>query len=124
MATEQPGFKIGTLFAGADLRTHQFKFVKLNASGQVILCSVAGEKTIGVLQNKPNTGEVADIMPLGQSKLHCGAAVAAGAQIMTDASGRAITAATTGSTIQGWAFEAGAAAAEIVSGYVGVVGVV
>jgi hypothetical protein len=116
MATQTPGINIGSQLAGADLRTAQFKFVKLNGSGQVVIASAAGEKVLGVLQNKPNTGEVADVMLIGVTKLISGAAVTAGALVMTDANAKAITAATTGSTIAGWALEtAGSGAADVIT---------
>jgi hypothetical protein len=46
--------------AAANLSTHQFKFVKIVATG-VDVCG-AGEIIDGVLQNDPETGEAAAVM--------------------------------------------------------------
>jgi hypothetical protein len=85
---EQPGFKI-SLLASADLSTHQYKFVDVNSSGQLALASNGG-RAIGVLQNKPTSGQVGELTHDGISKVVAGAAVTAGNEIMSDASGRAI----------------------------------
>src|SRR5436190_7694730 len=77
------------LKAAADLRTHQYKFVKLDASGNIILCSAAGERPLGILQNKPNTGENAVVRSIGVSKVVCSGAIATPNQIATDANGLA-----------------------------------
>lgn len=119
MATEQPGFKIGTLTAGADLSALQYTFVKLNSSGAVIACSALGEATIGVLQNKPISGAVAEVMCVGVSKVLSSAAITAGNLIMTAANGKGATAATTGSRSVGFALEtAGSGAADIISCFI------
>jgi 6,7-dimethyl-8-ribityllumazine synthase len=89
MATQQPGFRLGTKNANADLRTHQFKFVKPVASDKIDLVTTLGGLSIGVLQNKPNTGEVADVMVQGVSKVIAGAAIASGQLIASTAAGLA-----------------------------------
>lgn len=109
MATEQPVFMEGSCAAGVDLRTHQYKAVKLTAASTVGLTTVAGEPFLGVLQDTPNTGEPANVMILGKTKAIGGAAVAAGVRVMTNNAGQIITAATTGSTCCGWSVEACAA---------------
>lgn len=78
-----------SLKAAADLRTHQYKFVKLDGSGNVVLCSAAGERPLGILQNKPNTGETAVVRIVGVSKIVCAAAIATPNQVATDAAGLA-----------------------------------
>lgn len=117
MSVEQKGTVIGTLFAGADLRALQFTYVKVNASGQVVAATTSGGKVLGILQNKPNTGEVAEVLVEGVSKAVAGAVVAAGSNVMSDAAGKSIVAATTGSTMTGVAFEAAAASGEIIAVY-------
>lgn len=77
-----------SLPAGADLRTHQFKFVK-ESSGTIILCAAATDVPTGVLQNKPNTGETAEVLVLGASKVSADAVLAAGTLIGTSADGQA-----------------------------------
>lgn len=110
---------IGHLVAGADLRTKQFYFVTLDSAGKVILVAGAGGKAIGVLQNKPNTDEPAEICPIGVTKVVCSASIAAGASIMSAASGKAVTAGTAGSTILGYMTDkTGAADGQIGSAFV------
>lgn len=88
MAYEIPGFKIGTLRAGADLSTKQFTFVKLNSSGQVVAVAAATDIPIGILQNTPGSLAVADVMSNGISKLVAGGSIPAGALVLTDAAGK------------------------------------
>lgn len=118
MSVQQPGLRIGSLVANGDLSGNQFNFVKLNASGKVIVASAAGEGVIGVLQNKPTANQPCEIMVNGISKVKVGAAVTAGAQIMTNASALAITAATAGSAVVGFILETAGGANEIVSAFI------
>lgn len=117
MATEQKGFSVGTQLATASLTTAQFVAVKLDSAAGVIICSASGEKIFGILQDKPAAGAVCEVCTLGVTKAKAGAVVAAGALIMTNASGRVITAATTGSTIIGWALSAAGADGDIITVY-------
>lgn len=110
MAHEVPNYQNGNCVAAADLRTKQYFAVKVTAAFTVGLCTVAGETVFGILTNKPNTGEVAAVTRIGLVPVISGAAVAAGAAIMTNASGKLITAATAGSRIIGYALEAAGAA--------------
>jgi hypothetical protein len=75
--------------AGADLRTNEYQFVKLNATGKVILCSAAGELSVGVLQNKPNIGEAASVRPLGRTPVVVAVALNPMDLVATDAAGKA-----------------------------------
>ena len=77
--------------AGADLTGDQYKIVKLNASGQVVL-SGAGELAIGVLQNKPGDGEAAQIRIFGLSRvISKGSNAEPGNALHSDANGFAVT---------------------------------
>jgi len=78
--------------AAADLRTNQYNFVKLDANGNVILAAAAGERVIGILQNKPNLNETAVVRPVGMSKVVASAAITACDPIGTTATGTAKTA--------------------------------
>lgn len=80
------------LTAGADLRTHQFKFVKLTG-GAVVLCG-DGEAPYGVLQNAPNNTEPAIVRLDGATPLISSGAISRGAIVASDASGRAKAAVT------------------------------
>jgi hypothetical protein len=78
-----------TLPAGADLSTKQYYFVKVNSSGNAVLCAAATDAPIGVLQNNPISGAEASIVVVGGTKLVAGAAIAAGIKIGTDSAGKA-----------------------------------
>jgi len=72
MAVELPLFKIPGLVASADLSAAQFKFVSLDASGDVQLAT-DGDVVIGVLQNKPDAaGEPCEIVVAGLTKVKIG----------------------------------------------------
>jgi hypothetical protein len=86
MAFEIPGFNDGTRLAGADLSTHQFKFVKLNSSGAVILCAATTDKPYGILQDKPVSGQPANVMLMGISKVVSAAGNTKGNRVGTDGS--------------------------------------
>ena len=110
MAYEQALKTIGVP-ASADLSASQFCFMVVNSSGQLALPS-AGGAAEGILQDKPNAqGVEGELAINGVSKLlvGSGAGVTAGDLIQTDASGCAVTAATTGHYILGRALATGAA---------------
>ena len=90
MAWEIPYGK-ATYRAHADLRLCQFHYVKFTAAtnDEVELCSAATDIPCGILQNAPNTGEPAEVMHIGISKVRVGAggAIAAGNLVGTDAAG-------------------------------------
>ena len=65
------GLKI-TLVAGADLSALQYNFVKLNGSGQAVACSALTDKPIGVLQNSPLSGQEAEVVVIGGTKVKAG----------------------------------------------------
>ena len=85
-----------SLLAGADLSDKQFRCIKLNASGLMIL-SGAGENALGILQDKPS-GQVGAVCCLGKSLAVYGATVTANQNLTPDASGRLVPA--TGSDAQ------------------------
>lgn len=95
MAYEIPGFTF-TLVAGADLSSSQYKFVKLNASGQAVAIAATTDMPVGVLQNTPKSGEAASIMGMGITKLQGDVDLAKGAAIQTSADGQAAASATGG----------------------------
>jgi len=81
-------FKI-TLEAGADLSSSQYYFVKLNASGKAVVCSGATDIPVGVLQNNPTSGQAAEIVVVGLTKVSSNAALAIGDLIGTSSDGQA-----------------------------------
>ena len=89
MAYEIPLFSI-TLPAAADLSAHQYKFVKLNSSGQVAAIAAATDIPLGVLQDKPNAaGAAAEVAVIGVTKLQGDADLVRGNLIGTSADGQA-----------------------------------
>lgn len=77
-----------TLVAGADLSTHQYKFVKFNGSNQVVLVAALTDRPIGVLQNAPLSGQEAEVTIVGGTKLVTGAGgLTDGAIVGTTAAG-------------------------------------
>lgn len=88
MAYQIPVFS-HTFAAGEDLSSAQFKFVKLNAAGQVIACTAATDVPVGVLQNNPASGGAAEVMLVGITKVQGDANLARGNQVGTSADGQA-----------------------------------
>lgn len=91
---EVPLLKAGIHVAGADLSTHQFKAVKFDANGDIVLCG-AGEKAVGILQNDPVLGEACEIEEAGYAKMIYGATVTPAQNLMSNAAGLLIPATAT-----------------------------
>ena len=91
MATENKLFTI-SLPAGADLSALQYRAVKLNSSGNVVVIAAITDIIIGILQNKPASGEPAEIAPIsagGVSKLILGETLAIGVKVGPSTVGKA-----------------------------------
>ncbi len=56
--------------AAADLSGYQYRFVTLS-SNQVNIADSTADKAYGILQNRPESGEVASVKVEGESKLDC-----------------------------------------------------
>lgn len=79
-----------SLVAGADLSALQYNFVKLNSSGQVVACAAATDRPIGVLQNDPTSGKIAEVVVSGGTKLKLGGTVAAAAIVSPSSTGAGV----------------------------------
>lgn len=90
MASEKPiaGGSI-SLTAGATLATKQYYFVKLSADNTCIVCAAATDVPIGVVQNAPASGETAEVVVVGLTKVNADAALTYGNLIGTAADGQA-----------------------------------
>lgn len=88
MAYEIPVLVI-SLKAAADLSALQFYFVKLDSSGDVVVCAAATDVPVGVLQNEPTSGQTAEVLVLGVSKINSDAALSIGNLIGTASDGQA-----------------------------------
>lgn len=95
-----------TFVAGEDLSAAQFKFVTLEADGQVDLADSAGENCIGVLVVEGEAARAVTVALTGSVNVEAGGTVTNGGAVATDATGRAVDA-TTGDIIMGYAREAG-----------------
>ena len=120
MATESIMIRDGAqTAAGADLSSSQFLAVKLSTSAdrQVVLESTGGVQIYGILQNKPTSGQVADVCLFGISKAVVGAAVTRGDRLMTNSSGQLITATSTNIQVA-QALESATGSGQIISVFV------
>lgn len=105
-----------TMTSAVDARTSQYHIMRQNAAGITNVASNPGgdqNETIGVLQNKPNSGQAAAIGFLGETKVVAGGTCTAGALLATNGNGRAIDA-TSGDFTVGMALEAAAANGEVI----------
>jgi Uncharacterized conserved protein (DUF2190) len=79
-----------TLPAAADYHAKQFYLVKINSSGQALLCSAGTDPCCGVLQNEPAAaGRGAQIRPNGITKVVYGGTVTAGDLLSAKSDGTA-----------------------------------
>lgn len=75
-----------SFLAGADLSAKQYTFVKLSNDSTVVTAG-AGEGALGILQNNPESGDVANVMILGISRLVMSEAVAVMGKVASTAAG-------------------------------------
>lgn len=78
-----------TLVAGADLSTHQYKFVEIGAGGVATVCNAVTDRPIGVLQNAPKEGQEAEVVVAGGTKVVSSGNIAVGSLVGTNADGKA-----------------------------------
>ena len=98
MAYEIPGFTF-TLAAGADLSAKQYTAVKVNSSSAAINAANA-EDCVGVVQNKPTSGQATTIVSNGISLMLAGTGgLTAGGNVGIDANGAAVAAASSDAII-------------------------
>jgi len=88
MSFRQPIIK--AFVAGADLRNYQYCFVKWSGAqgpGAQVVRAGANEKACGILQNAPNSGEVAEVaIPGGGALLKLGEASLSAGDYLTPTS--------------------------------------
>jgi hypothetical protein len=77
--------------AGEDLSSYQYCFVKWSGAqgaGALVVKAGANEKTVGILQNAPASGEVAEVaLPGGGGLLKLGEASLSAGDLLTPTSG-------------------------------------
>lgn len=101
----QPEIAIGRFLANSAFTGTPFRFVKLSA-GKLALCG-AGEAGLGVIQDEPAADEAGNVMCVGVSKVQCGGSISQGGLVKSDASGKAVAAASSDPFAFGQALEAG-----------------
>jgi len=79
-----------TLVAAADLSALQYTFVKLDSAGKAAAAAAATDIPIGVLQNAPTSGQEAEVLIVGGTKIVAGAAISEGALVGTSSTGKAV----------------------------------
>lgn len=89
-----------SLTAAADLSAKQYFAVKVDSNGKAALAG-AGEFTAGILQNKPASGQAADVAWGGISKAIAGGNITAGATVAADANGKLVDAAEAVTSVSG-----------------------
>src|SRR5690348_6494714 len=63
----------------------QYRLVKMTGAHQVGLCTAAGDVVVGVMQNKPQKpGQAATVAIAGVTNVVAGAAISAGASLVSD----------------------------------------
>ena len=90
--TNQEGESI-TLEAAADLSAIQYHVVKVDTNGKAAAIAAATDTPVGVLLNKPTSGQAAKIQTSGIAEVKAGAACTAGTMLQLDATvGRVVNA--------------------------------
>lgn len=101
--------------AAADLSSKRYHIMRLSAANNVNQASLGTDTAlIGVLQNKPKSGEAATISYLGKSKVTAAASCAANQLFTTNGSGRA-TIIISGSMVVGRYLESPTADGDVVN---------
>ena len=103
-----------TKAAGEDMDTKQYHIVQMDASGDAEVGEGATDLLIGVLQNKPKSGEGALYRFGGTSKVVAGGVVAIGDWVTAKSDGRALATTTDGNVVIGFALEASLADGDII----------
>lgn len=104
--------------AAADYSAKQFWPVKLTAANTVAVCSGATDVPIGILQNKPKSGEAADVLMLGVTRGvsdGSGTAIAPGDWVGSGAAGKLVKKASDKDYAIGQALEASSADGTVIS---------
>ena len=86
--------------AGEDLSSAQYKFVKLdNGDGTVKAVDGATDRPLGVLQNAPTSGQIAEVTIVGGTKVEAGGTASVGQPLFSSSAALGVTLAfgTTGS---------------------------
>lgn len=115
MATYATYLDIPGFVAVASLASNQYYIVQLaSTAGQVKLATSGTSKIVGVVQNDPIAGGVANIAYAGVFKVAAETSVSIGDFVTSSSTGRAKTTTTGGNTIIGKALDASGTAGDII----------
>ena len=106
--------------AGEDLSSSKYLIVQLDASGNIEIGEGGTDLLVGVLQNKPESGEAALYRFAGTTKVVASAAIAIGALVTSASDGEAVTTTTDKDVVVGRALEAAGAAGDIIEIQLGI----
>ena len=106
--------------AGEDLSSSRYLIVQLDASGNIEIGEGGTDLLVGVLQNKPESGEAALYRFAGTTKVVASAAIAIGANVTSASDGEAVTTTTDKDVVVGRALEAAGAAGDIIEIQLGI----
>ena len=96
-----------SLSAGADLSGSIKRLLKLDGNGDAVVAT-GNSRVVGVLQNKPESGQAASVAIGDTAKVVAGGTVAIGGEVESDANGAAVAVSGAGEhEIVGIALEAG-----------------
>jgi len=100
-----------SLVAAADLSAKQFTFIVVDSNGKAAANTTAGGNVVGVLQNKPEAGQIAEVAYEGVTKIQFGATITPDDLLMSTTAGKAdvaVAAASPGNFARGQALSGGA----------------
>lgn len=87
-STDPQTLCIPGLTASADLSAKQYHLVKMSGDNTVTVCAAVTDVPIGVLQNKPESGEAATVCTIGVTKIKADEALAAGEVVGSSSDGQ------------------------------------
>ena len=82
------GSTIVSFEAAGDLSSSQYKLVKLDGDGKVVIVAATSDVPVGVLQNAPASGGTASVLVCGVSKVSADAAIDEGKLLKPSADGQ------------------------------------
>ena len=100
--------------ASEDLSAKQFYIVQMDSSGKMEVAESATDLLLGVLQDKPESGQAGCYRHQGTSKVVASAAIAIGDWVTTTNAGKAVATTTDKDIVIGKALEAAAADGDII----------
>ena len=103
-----------TKLASEDLSAKQFYIVQMDSSGDMEVAEGATDLLLGVLQDKPESGQAGTYRHTGTTKVVASAAIAIGDWVTTTNAGKAVATTTDKDIVIGKALEAAAADGDII----------